>query len=239
LPVPRLVSKDGREGENGRTKFAVAQLEDVFPDGVEELLPLLLRRAPHPLLKEEAALLVVVDEDAADEGLSLGESVGKDSEGQRRSAETDLIVDFAIGVEEETVVDLLDVTVRTTRSDRRTARGVGGGGGRGTVGRDDAERGGTVMKVVLRVESKDVLCSAALKDGEALEKGRRTLPPLPPDPPLPLPLAPPLLDSSELILLPSCLKPPCSIACRSACSATMPLFLPAPPPPPAAGKGRF
>jgi len=41
----------------------------VPPDGVEQLLALLLRRAPDALLQEERALLVAMREDAADEAL--------------------------------------------------------------------------------------------------------------------------------------------------------------------------
>ena len=64
-----MVRATAMERAARRTKLAEAQLEDVPPDGVEQLLALLLRRAPDALLQKERALLVAVREDAADEAL--------------------------------------------------------------------------------------------------------------------------------------------------------------------------
>ena len=71
-----------KESTARRTKLAEAQLEDVPPDGVEQLLALLLRRAPDALLQEERALLVAVREDAVDEALRA-QKVGKPVSGGR------------------------------------------------------------------------------------------------------------------------------------------------------------
>jgi hypothetical protein len=67
--IPSSVAKEEDQAERGRTELAVAQLEDMLPDRFEEELPFLVRRAANPLLKEEATLLIVLNEDAANEGL--------------------------------------------------------------------------------------------------------------------------------------------------------------------------
>lgn len=70
--VPASVSQPGEATEvvqRERTKFAEPELANVLADSVEDLLPLFRRRRLDLLLEEERALLVVVLEDAADEGL--------------------------------------------------------------------------------------------------------------------------------------------------------------------------
>lgn len=82
------------------------------------MLLLVLRCAPHPLLKKEATLLVVVNENTADESLKEENRrqfrfrVG--GEGRK---ETYFVVDLAVGVEEETIVDLLISAVGPTWND--------------------------------------------------------------------------------------------------------------------------